>query len=165
MRKILLTIILLLVTNSVFAKEGNQMNEEEAQQVWDEYNERIKNRRLAEADILISELEKNNINEATAVALDFTHFCHEKSDAEDIKNQLSENYTMSLEYNKDSEYWLIKGTSRPYGVTLSSKQHKAWVEFMLDVGKSYRCVFSTWSMTEPKSKKTYSNEEIETEFD
>ncbi len=139
------------------------MNEQEAQKTWDEYHDRIKNRRLAEAKVINLELEKHAITSETDLILDFSFFTQDESGAKDIQTQLSENYEMSI--IKDGEYWHINGTSRPYAVNLTTEQHLGWVEFMQDVALSYGCIFSTWSITEPKAKHVWSNENIETEFD
>lgn len=139
------------------------MNEQEAQKTWDEYHERIKNRRLAQAKVINSELERNAIRGDTDLILDFRFFTQDESGAKGIQSQLSENYEISI--SKDGEYWLIDGTSRPYAVNLTTEQHLGWVEFMHDIALSYGCIFSTWSITNPQNKHVWSNENIETEFD
>ncbi|MDO3384964.1 hypothetical protein QWI17_03810 [Gilvimarinus sp. SDUM040013] len=139
------------------------MSEQDAQKTWDEYHERIKNRRLAEAKIINLELEKNDITSETDLVLDFSFFTQDEAGANGIKNQLGENYEMTI--SKKGEYWHINGTSRPYAVNLTTEQHLGWVEFMYDVALSYGCIFSVWSITEPKEKHVWSNENIETEFD
>jgi hypothetical protein len=139
------------------------MSEKDAQKTWDEYHERIKNRRLAEAKVINLELEKNHITSETDMVLDFSFFTQDEAGANGIKNQLSENYEMTI--SKKDEYWHINGTSRPYAVNLSAEQHLGWVEFMHDVALSYGCIFSVWSITEPTGKRVWSNENIETEFD
>ena len=139
------------------------MNEQEAQKTWDEYHERIKNRRIAQAKVINLELEKNAITSETDLILDFSFFTKDESGAKGIQKQLGENYEMSI--IKDGEYWHINGTSRPYAVNLTTEQHLGWVEFMHDVALSYGGIFSTWSITEPKEKHVWSNENIGTEFD
>ncbi len=139
------------------------MDQEEAQKTWDEYHERIKMRRLAEAKIINTELDSNGITTETDLILDFNFFTKDEEGAKGIKEQLSENYEMSM--HQDGEYWIISGSSRPYAVNLSGEQHLGWVEFMHDVALSYGCIFSTWTVTEHKTKKSWSNENIETEFD
>lgn len=153
---------LLFIFTMANAEEG-KMNEQEAQKTWDEYHERIRNRRLAEAKVINLELDKHGITGETDLALDFTFFAQDENGANGIKEQLSENYKISLDNN--GENWLIKVTSRPYSVNLSPEQHLGWVEFMHDVALSYGCIFSTWSITDPESNSVWSNENIETEFD
>jgi hypothetical protein len=157
------SIICLILICGVANAGEKKMNEQEAQKTWDEYHERIKNRRLAQAKVINLELEKNAITSETDVILDFGFFTQDESGAKGIQKQLSENYEVST--IKDGEYWHIKGTSRPYAVNLTAEQHLGWVEFMHDVALSYGCIFSTWSITEPKEKLVWSNENIETEFD
>lgn len=53
--KLLLAIV--FTCGSVYAEETN-MNEQDAQKTWDEYHERLKQRRLAEASIINAELAK-----------------------------------------------------------------------------------------------------------
>jgi len=163
MRTIARTILCLLFICAIANAEARKMTEHEAQKTWDEYHERIKNRRLAEAKIINLELEKHNITSETDLVLDFRFFTPKEEGAKGIYDQLSENYEMSIERN--GNYWLIKGTTRPYTVNLSTEQHLGWVEFMHDVSLSYGCIFSTWSITDPKTNNVWSNENIETEFD
>ena len=139
------------------------MNENEAQKTWDEYYERINNRRLAQAKVINSELERYNITSETDLILDFTFFTEDEAGAKGIQEQLSEDYEMSI--SKVDDYWHIDGTSRPYAVNLTMEEHLGWVQFMHDVALSYRCIFSVWSITEPKNMQVWTNKGIETEFD
>jgi len=109
------------------------------------------------------ELKKNKISSDTNLVLDFSFFTQDENGAKGIQKQLSENYKVTIA--KEDEYWHINGTSRPYAVNLTPEQHLGWVEFMHDVALSYGCVFSVWSITEPKENKVWSSEDIETEFD
>jgi hypothetical protein len=155
-------ICLMLFCGTVNAEE-KKMNEQDAQKKWDEYHDRIKSRRIAEAKVINLELEKNGISGETDLILDFSFFTQDEVGAKGIQEQLSENYEMSI--RKDDEYWHINGTSRPYAVNLTTEQHLGWVEFMHDVALSYGCIFSTWSITEPQNKYVWSNENIDTELD
>lgn len=143
--------------------EEEKMSEQEAQKTWKEYHERIKNRRLAEAKVINLELERHNITNETDLILEFGFFTQDETGAKGIQKQLSQNYEMSI--RKDGEYWHINGTSRPYAVNFTTEQHLDWVEFMHDVALSYGSIFSTWSITEPKNKQVWSNENIEPELD
>jgi hypothetical protein len=163
MKIIAKSILCFLLFCGIAIGDEKVMSEQDAQKTWDEYHERIKNRRLAEAKIINLELEKNDITIETDLVLDFSFFTQDEAGANGIKNQLSENYEMTI--SKKDEYWHINGTSRPYAVNLTTEQHLGWVEFMHDVALSYGCIFSTWSVTEPKGKHIWSNENIETEFD
>ena len=145
--------------------ENNNMNKDEAYQIWEDYYKNIKNRRLAEAKIFTNTLANDGITSKSVLALDFVLFCKNHDNAKNLGNQLSENYTITLELDRNSNYWFIKGTTRPSGITLSADVHIDWVDFMCDVAQSYHGIFTQWSLTDPKSKKTWSNEEIETEFD
>ncbi len=159
--KIILFSTALYCTGS-FAEE-RKMSEEQAQEVWNEYHERIKNRRLAQVNVLNEQLKNADVTNDTQLILDFEFFTPKESGAEAIKKQLSENYEISIQ--QDDDYWIISGTTRPYAITLSPEQHIGWVEFMHDVALSYGCIFSVWTITEPKSKQSWSNKNIETEFD
>ena len=139
------------------------MNEEEAQKIWNEYHQRIQNRRLAEAEIINTQLNNSGVTQETDLILDFSFFTQKETGVAGLKTQLSENYEMSV--RKDGEYWHINGTTRPYVVSFSNQQHYDWVKFMHDVALSNGATFSTWSVTEPKSGRVWSNENIETDFD
>ena len=163
MKKIAGTIICLLFICTVVNAQEEKMEKEEAEKTWDEYHERIKNRRIAEAKIINDDLKKHNITGDTDLILDFSFFTQDENGAKGIQEQLSENYKVTI--SKDGKYWHINGTSRPYTVNLTTEQHLGWVEFMHDVALSYRCIFSVWSITDPKDNNVWSNENIETEFD
>lgn len=139
------------------------MNEEAAQKTWEEYHERIKNRRLAEAKAINRMLEEHSISSETDLVLDFGFFTQDEEGAKGIEKQLGENYEMSI--SREGDHWLINGTSRPYAMNFTTEQHLGWVQFMHDVALSYGCIFSTWTITEPKHNYVWSNENIETEYD
>jgi hypothetical protein len=160
MRIIVNTVICLLIFCAEVNAEDNNMKEQEAQKTWEEYHERIKNRRLAEAEVINSELKSHGITSEHDLVLDFSFFTQDEIGAKGIKTQLSENYEISI--SKEGEYWLIKGTTRPYAINLSQEQHIGWVKFMHDVALSYGCIFSTWTIIEPETKQAWSNENIET---
>jgi len=158
----LILICIVLYCGGSFAEEL-KMSEEQAQEIWDEYHERIKNRRLAQVKVINERLKDAGITSDTALILDFEFFTPKESGAQGIKEQLSENYELSIK--QDGDYWYISGTTRPYAITLSPEQHISWVEFMHDVALSYGCVFSVWTVTDANSEKSWSNKNIETEFD
>ncbi len=105
----------------------------------------------------------DGFTESSIAALDFVFFSDVREDAEQLKKQLSENYTVTVSPAKQKGYWIVSGTTRPYGNQINSEQWRGWVEFMVSVGFSHNCVFSTWSAYEPKSKKTWTSENIEVE--
>jgi hypothetical protein len=120
-------LILLCITlycGSCFAEEP-KMSEEQAQKTWDEYHARIKNRRLAEVKIINEQMKSAGITSDTDLVLDFNFFTPKQSGAEGIKEQLSENYEMTIK--QGGEYWHIDGTTKPYSITLSPEQHIGWV--------------------------------------
>ncbi len=135
---------------------------EDPQKIWSEHYERIKKRRLKEASILSSIMQKSSVTEKTILALDFIHFASDKKDAKSLSDQLSENYNVKIQPASQEGYWLIICTTRPEGITLSAEQHISWVEFMCDVAHSHACVFSTWIFEEPSMGKAFASEDIET---
>lgn len=163
MKNITKYIIFLFLVSSLTNAKEQIMNAEDAQKVWNEYHNRIKARRLAEAKVINLELIKNSINSNADFFLDFVFFTKDEVGAKGIAKQLSENYEITI--MKNGDHWLVNGTSRPYTVKLTTDQHLSWVEFMHDVALSYGCIFSTWKITEPKGNLVLSNEGIETEFD
>ena len=163
MKLILKFVLVLCFFQSIVHAEEQGINEQEAQKIWDEYHERIKNRRIAQANVINSKLGEFGIDAESDLILDFTFFTQKEDGANGLKTQLSENYEMTI--TKEGEYWLIQGTTRPYVVSLTNQQHLGWVEFMHDVALSYGAIFSTWSITESQSGQVWSNENIETVFD
>ena len=131
-----------------------------SQEIWEEYYRNKKSQRLEEANKLCEQLKDAGVTEETVLALDFVHFSKSHENAQSLAEQLSENYTIDIVAGEE-EVWYINGTSRPYGLTLSSEQHLSWVEFMADVAQSHSCVFSTWSLEASSLKLKLSSESIE----
>ncbi|HZH44589.1 MAG TPA: hypothetical protein VEY50_10960 [Lysobacter sp.] len=112
---------------------------------WNAYYDRKRNERLQEADAVWRRLAAAGVSEDTVLVIDFTHFGADRTHAEALAQQLSEHYATSLEPGPDG-YWLVKGTTRPYGVSLTEDQHRDWVDFMCDAARPHGCVFSTWTV-------------------
>jgi hypothetical protein len=124
---------------------------------WLDYAQRKRAERLAEADAVWRALEAAGGNAETVLAVDFVHFGPTQAHVNGLREQLSENYTVATEQGPQG-YWLLKGTTRPYGITLSPADHLAWVGFLCDVAESHGCVLSTWSLTAPALSLTVSSE-------
>jgi len=125
------------------------VDSDDAQAIWDAYYDRIKRRRLSAAALLWGEIEAAGATEETIFALDFAHFGNNREDAEKLARQLSEHYSTEVIASGEPNYWDIRGTTRPEGICLTRDQHIAWVEFMVDVARSYACVFSEWTLEAP----------------
>ena len=135
---------------------------DDAQQTWTDYYARIRRRRIAEAQILHSQMAADGVSDDTVLALDFLHFGPVEQDVRDLAEQLSENYAMTVSPREDGEYWNASGTTRPEGVDGMNLQRCVdWVTFMCDVANSYGCVFSTWRLTDPVRDHFWTNETIE----
>ncbi|KFD30072.1 hypothetical protein [Sphingobium yanoikuyae] len=128
---------------------------DDPQNIWDDYYDRIKRRRIAEATFLWSEVDAAGANEETIFALDFVHFGNNRDDVDNLAQQLSENYTMEIAAHSEQNYWCAKGTTRPEGICLTKNDHTAWVDFMVDVARSYACVFSEWTLEAPALGRTF----------
>ncbi|MDZ7938543.1 MAG: hypothetical protein U5M53_09795 [Rhodoferax sp.] len=134
---------------------------EDPQKTWSDYYQRKKDQRKDEAFQMCEQMQRAGVNDETYLALDFVFFGTSKPDVENLAKQLSENYEMQIIQNAEEGNWLVKGTTRPYGITLSKEQHIGWVEFMSDVAQSYACVFSTWALEAPKLGAHFNSENIE----
>ena len=134
------------------------------QKIWDDYYDRIKRRRTAEAELLWAEIETAGGMADTVFALDFIHFGNVHDDADDLARQLSEHYDTKVVAGSVPNYWNIKGTTRPEGVCLTKTQHLAWVEFMADVAASYACVFSNWTLEAPALGRTFQSAHLDADF-
>jgi hypothetical protein len=152
--KYLIACIVLIFSTSLFAQSGEKMNP---------YQEQISNRRLAEAKQLWSTMKREGFTDTTVAALDFTFFSNDKNSVDSLVKALSENYSAEAIPAKEKGYWLIKGTTRPYGNEFNEDQWFSWVDFMVSLGFSNNAVFSSWAVYDPKSKKTWSSEAIEAE--
>ena len=138
------------------------MNERDAEQIWSEYYNEIKNRRLAEAELLWSEMVSKGVNSETVLAIDFRIFCTEEVRARNIEQQLLESYATNLNFSAEHNVWFISGTTRPAGVTLDDKTHFEWVNYMADLSAQNGCVFSNWTLEAPSLELTFSTKDIET---
>jgi hypothetical protein len=147
-------LLILVFSVGLFASQETQMTE---------YQKRIMDRRSSEARILWTAMKSSGFTETTVAALDFVYFSNSESEANDLIEQLSENYTLEFAPANDPDYVLVKGTTRPYGNEFTYDQWIGWVEFMVKVGFSHNSVFSTWSVYSPKTNDTWSSESIEVE--
>ncbi len=137
-------------------------DDQDPQQVWSEYYDRIRRRRIAEAKLVHAQMVADGVTTDTLLALDFLHFGDVEEDVEELAEQLSENYTMMIAPRPDEEYWDAEGTTRPDGIDgVTEKLCCDWVEFMCEVAQSYACVFSTWTITNPKTGQSWTNELID----
>ena len=139
------------------------MNDDDAQTIWRAYYQRIRDRRVSEAEQLIKATRQDGINDHTEMFLDFRHFSSVEADIAQLKDQLTENYEVLLSKAESSDYWLLEGTTRPITMSFEREQIIEWVKFMADVAESYACVFSTWKLTEASTGRQWSNETFEEE--
>lgn len=134
---------------------------DDPQKAWDDYYDRVKRRRLAEAALLWDETEGAGANERTIFVLDFAHFGNNRDDVDNLAQQLSENYATEVSKRGEKNYWYVRGTTRPEGICLTKGQHTAWVEFMVDVARSYACVFSRWTLEAPALRRTFQSAHLD----
>ena len=150
--KLISALFVSIFSVALFASQETKMNE---------YQQNIMDRRSYEARLLWKTMKSSGFTETTVAALDFVFFSNSESEARNLIEQLSENYTLELAPADDSDYVLVKGTTRPYGNEFSYEQWVGWVKFMVKVGFSHNSVFSTWSVYSPENKITWSSETIE----
>jgi len=141
-----------LIAGLAFAYQGPIMNE---------YQQEIMDRRIEEARLLWQTMKSEGFTEDTVAALDFVFFSDSHEQATQLIAQLSENYSLELSAAPEPGYFLIKGTTRPYGNEFTYQQWMDWVAFMVGVGFTHNSVFSAWSVYSPKTKKTWSSEAVE----
>ncbi len=137
------------------------MTTEDPQKTWNEYYEKKKLQRMEETSKLWEQMTNSGVTDETLLALDFLNFGTNQDNVNDLAKQLSENYEMKVVPGEEEGYWYAKGTTRPYGITLTKDQYDGWVEFMADVAQSYACVFSTWSIEAPSLGVSFNSEDIE----
>jgi hypothetical protein len=136
---------------------------EDPQRIWAEYYQRKKAERIGEAKQMAEMMRLAGVSDETILAVDFVHFGTSQSNIEELSKQLAENYQLQVVQSEDQGHWLAKGTTRPYGITLSAEQHIGWVGFMADVAQSYSCVFSTWTIEAPSLHALFESEQIESD--
>lgn len=135
---------------------------DDARRTWDEYRRRKRAERLAEADQVWQALVAGGAGEQTLLAIDFVHFGPSEANVEGLRRELAENCSATTEPGPDG-YWLLRGTTRPYGVTLGPDDHLAWVDYMCHVAASHGCVFSTWTLSAPALGLVVSSESFDGE--
>ncbi len=163
MKQFLFFTLLIFLTYGTEAEA--QMNEDEAQKIWEEYHSRVLSRRIYEAEEIIQDIAKNSDAEENEMILDFKFFSDLNGKPESLVKQLSENYEMSIGPKDEKGYTSIIGTTRPYSIELSAGNIRDWVEFMHGVALSYGAIFNSWKLTLPTIEKTYLSETIETPYD
>ena len=135
---------------------------DDAQQIWPDYYARIRRRRIAEADLISSQMEADGVSADSILALDFKHFGTVENDVRRLSDQLSENYTVEVRLSDDGETWIAEATSRPYGIDgMIGSQLQQWVDFMCDVARSYACVFSSWKLVDTKRKIEWATDSLD----
>lgn len=77
---------------------------DDPQEIWTDYYTRLRRRRIAEAQILHSQMNANGVTDDTILALDFMHFGNVEADVRRLAKQLSENYVMTVGRRTDTAY-------------------------------------------------------------
>ncbi|MEQ8785922.1 MAG: hypothetical protein RIC55_06470 [Pirellulaceae bacterium] len=135
---------------------------DDPQKIWTDYYARLRRRRIAEAQILHSQMAADGITDHSILALEFTHFGNVEDDVRALAKQLSENYAMTVRRRPDDDYWNAEGTTRPGGIDgMNAERCADWVAFMCDVANSYGCAFSTWRLTDATRQRSWTNETID----
>lgn len=131
-----------------------------SEQVWRDYARRKLDERLAEAEVVWASLVAAGVTDETVLAVDFVAFGPTPAHAEALRDRVAEHYTITLDPGPDG-YMLVKGTTRPYGITLGEQLHRDWVRFMCEVSQEHGCTFSTWSLTAPSLGIGANSEDVE----
>lgn len=139
---------------------------DDAQQIGARYYAGIRRRRIAEAELVDSQMVADGVTPDTILALDFKHFGTVENDVRRLADQLSENYSINLLLSDDGQTWIADGTTRPYGIDgMVGEPLHNWVAFMCDVAKSYACVFSTWRLVDIKRQIEWSTDDLDLQPD
>lgn len=136
---------------------------DDPQQIWDEYYQRIRRRRIREAEIVHAQMSEDDFTDSTVLAIDFRHFSRNEDSIHNLAKQLSEHYTTTITRSEnDNRCWVLDGTTRPEGIEGMTEQRVVdWVSFMCDVAQSHGCVFSMWRLTDPCRSRSWSNEMLD----
>jgi hypothetical protein len=138
---------------------------DDPQQIWDDYYQRIRRRRIREAQIALAHMSESGVTESTFLTFDFRHFSRDEDCIRKLASQLSEHYTTTITCDESNDqYWILSGTTRPEGMDdLTEQRFMDWISFMCDVAQSHGCVFTSWHLTDPKTSQTWTNQNIEVE--
>lgn len=155
-------IILILVVSFAVCPiiKAEKMDQAQAEQIWDEYHQKVLSKRQAEAKVIVGELKSLNIDSENAFVIDATFFSNDEAGVKGLESQLSQNYEVKTK--KSDNYWFIEVTTRPYAIHLENSEIFDWVNFMHEVALSHRAIFSKWVLTEPELNKVWASEDIET---
>ena len=136
------------------------MSAQDPQATWSEYLARKKSDRLAEAQAMRQHMQGAGVGAESVLAMDFLHFGPGQEQAQALAAQLREHYTVKVSADARPGYWLVEGTTRPYGVTLEGSQLVDWADFMADVAQSHGCVFSSWTVEAPALGARFRSEDF-----
>jgi hypothetical protein len=139
------------------------MSNEDPQNTWSDYYQRKKAQRVGEASQMWKMMQDAGVDDTTVLALDFVLFGTSQPDVQNLAKQLAENYEVQVTQSDEQGYWLVTGTTRPYGISLNQEQHLGWVEFMADVARSHACVFSAWSFEVPSLDARFDSQDFESD--
>lgn len=86
------------------------MDSGNAQEVWHDYDLRIRRRRSREFDELTRSALNHGFQFPRPVHIDFRHFASDESDIRNLAEQLAENYEVGVSRHADTGYWILSGT-------------------------------------------------------
>lgn len=145
-------------------ERSESISPEDAEEILIDYYQRVKNRRLAEAEIFWANLLTKGVDEKSIIAIDFKISSPEKNDANLVSKQLSENYSMSITFAEELKTHIVEGTTKPAGLSLTKEQFIGWIDFMSDVSAQYNSIFLTWTFETHEPKMIFESEGIETDL-
>lgn len=140
---------------------------DDPQRIWEEYYQRIRRRRIREAEILHAQMSGDDVTDSTVLAIDFRHFSRDEDSILGLAAQLSEHYATTItRCETDNRYWQLDGTTRPDCIDGMTRQRCVdWVSFMCDVAQSHGCVFSTWQLTDLRGSRSWSTEMLDVDME
>lgn len=140
--------------------EKPSLNVEEKQNIRAEYDNRIKARRLAEAQVIWPLVTRGETETELEVYLTF-HIIGTEKNVSDTENQLSEYYAIKVKpTNSDSIFQLI-GTTKPESVSVNRDTHFEWVAFIADVAAQYGATLLYWEVEKVSGGEVFTTENID----
>lgn len=126
--------------------ELDVMDQTEAENKWEEYYGKIKERRISAGRRMVRATRRFGLDDDSDVVLSFRCFGVKEDDARGLCKQLAEDCEVAVHFDSESEVWVVSGHSDSDGVALEESELEEWVEFMCAVCRSYRFAFSEWTL-------------------
>jgi hypothetical protein len=122
-----------------------------------DYFDRKRAARLAEAGHLWPELVHAGFQDDMVLLLDFVLFGRDEAGARALAAQVAKTYGTDVAALPEGG-WRVVGTTRPYGARFTETRLRDWVAFVADLAAAHGLVFSVWAVEAPALGVSFTSE-------